>query len=390
MTPILAFLLASAQAAAAQPAAPLPAQATAAEPAQGGIRTLATISFAGGGRIAAADLIFVPDDRLFLRTRDAAGGKIKGIEIATVDAALEVLADRRLAPFWPALLEFAGPDLARLRDRSLARTEAGTRLGMPQASATTMRELALAEGWALAAIQRLEAMVQAGRFDEGMSEAKAALAAASARSEDSSRFMLRSSLAWYLAGRDRTDEGLAVLEQGEKNLRVPLYAVNYWLTRAAILAGAGRYGESLALADATIARIGKRRMGDIYWDAHFHFAWIRACALKGLGRGAEAASLLPAIAAADAELAPHRLRAYACLGDESALAAELVRQLGDEEMPASAAWLLQRVGSSREPGSEIFRRAASRADVRAAFDARARTLPAELGPAMRHWSASQE
>lgn len=381
MTAILAFLLATAQPVAAQPPAP-PA-------VQSGIRTLATVTFDGGGRVAAADLIFVPDDRLFLRTRDAAGAKIKGVEIATVDAALEVLADLRLAPFWPSLLEFAGPDLVRLRDRSLARTEAGIRLGQPQASATTMRQMVLAEPWALAAIQRLDAMEQAGRLEEGMREAKVRLAAPAARSADISKFLLRSTLGWHLADRDRTDEALAVLEEGEKELGGSADEVNYWANRAAILALAGRHGEALALADATLARIGKRRMGNIYADAHFHFAWIRACALKGLGRAAETTPLMTAISTAEGEVASQRMWAYACLGNESALAAEFIRMLGDDEMPASVALMLQPLRSSGGRGSETYRRAVSRADVRAAFEARARPLPPELGPAMRHWDASR-
>ena len=87
---LVAFLLA---------AAPVPAPPETA-------RTIATAAVPGDPRVASADLVSVPGDRLSLRLLDSTGAKVGGQELASVSTVLAVLADRKLAPFWPAVAIF--------------------------------------------------------------------------------------------------------------------------------------------------------------------------------------------------------------------------------------------------------------------------------------------
>jgi hypothetical protein len=352
------------------------------------VRTIATVAIADNARVAAADLVAVPGGRLFVRTRNAAGMKVGGTELASVRSVLAVLADRRLAPFWPAVAEFAGPDLVRHRDRLLERTAEGVRLGISPLSPANMRQLALADSRAQAARQRFEAMVEAGRLDAGLAEAGEAIARAAAdKSNDApnGEFGLRIAAAGALASNDRVDEALAMLEAGERSAHTyKEFRRNYWINRAALLVEAGRYAEGLRWADAAVA---SARTGPAYADVYVHFAWIRGCALQGLGRAAEAAAQYLIVDAATApELAQARLRALACLADDDRFAAELIRQLQTGDVPSEVAVMLRSVQLTPGRWRPVWRRAASRPDVRAALDARARPLPPELTPALRNWT----
>jgi len=373
--------------AAAQPA-PAPALGA---PEAVQVQTLGTAPIADNAKMASVDLVLVGEDRLFLRMRDKAGAKAGGVELAPVATLLAALADKRLAPLWPALLAHAGPDPGRHRDRLLARTETGIRLASPQVSTGDAQSERIAEPWVLASLQRLDAMAEAGRFEEGAREMQAAIARAAAgrhNTDPFAEFQLRAALARQYAMHDLPDRALAVLAEGEKNPRSRNDCiVNYWVNRAAILAELGRYAEALALVDATAAKSRKIRGGRIFDDSQLHFGWIRACALNGLGRTAEAVSAYAPLREAGPEMAGTRARALVCMHDDEGLAAELIRQLSGPGLPATAVVALQPGASAAGLFRQAYARAAARADVRAAFDVRARVLPPVFEPALRGWAA---
>jgi transglutaminase-like putative cysteine protease/tetratricopeptide (TPR) repeat protein len=102
------------------------------------------------------------------------------------------------------------------------------------------------------------------------------------------------------------------------------WLVSLAINRATVLNAMGRHGEVLtALAELEVA--GKPSpYGRRWMDAE------KACALHGLGRGAEAAPLERAMAL-DPSVNPEALtRATACRGDVAAVAAQLVARLDDE------------------------------------------------------------
>jgi tetratricopeptide (TPR) repeat protein len=375
MTLLTALLLAAA--AAQTPAAP-PAEA---------VRTVATTAITEDPRVAAVDLVSVSGGRLAVRARGPAGAVVYGSELASVRDALAVLADRRLAALWPAVTDFAGRDLERQRQRLLDRTAEGVRTGVPPASAETMRQLSLNEGWALAARQRFDAMSETGRLDEGLREIRPAFARAAAGKGEPdvfAHFSLRVGVASELASQGRVEEALDMLEQGEKSRHTRTsFRGNYWVNRAAILAEAGRHSEALRWVDS--ARAFARKV-NAYADAQVQFAWIRACALRGLGRTGEAEAEYRIVEAASGPLVRLRLRALACMGDEDRLAAELIRQLGTDEMPSKVALMLRMAQVSPFAWARPFARAAARPAVRAALEARSRPLPAEMTPALRGWA----
>jgi tetratricopeptide (TPR) repeat protein len=371
-----ALLLAAFQPPVSAPAPPAP-------PAAEAVRTVASVDLPPGGKAVGADLVHVPEDRLFFRTRDSAGRKIDGFELATASDFVRILADRRLQGLWPAAAEFGGPGLSRQRERALSRTELGLRLGAPQWSYGSLRQMALIDGWAVAIDQRFDALSDAGRFAEAVAEMRRGIARARADGKAASldEFNLRDTLAGALAARGRVAEALELLVEGEAGRRADNgMALNYRVNRAALLAEAGRYAEALPLIESVMAMAAK--IPDSYLDAWVPMAGIRACALVGLGRAKEAAADLRTLGAAGSEQAQTRVRFLACLNDEDALAREIVGQLNGAEFPVPAVSLLLAASVSRLPWAEPYRRVAARADVRAALAERTRPLPPELAAAL--------
>lgn len=336
-----------------------------AEPRPDAAVTVATVAIADDR--TAVELVSRSEDRLFVRARGPDGSEAYETELASVRDALAVLADRKLAALWPAVTDFAGRDLERQRVRFLARTE--------------LR--GVGDDPSLRARRRFDAMAQVGRLDEGLAEVRAVLAANADKNRLVGTAVLRAEVASELAGRGRVGEALALLDSGEKSRRaVKRLRGAYSAERAAILAEAGRHAEALRWVDSARRQALKV---DRDADADPRFSWVRACALAGLGRAEEAMTEYGRVEAASEAPVRLRLRALACMGDTERLAAELVRQLESEEMPSKVALMLRMAEVSPHPWARPFARAAGRPDVRAALDARSRSLPMEMVPALRGW-----
>lgn len=353
----------------------LAAAAAAQSPAEppGETVSVATTAVADDPRVATADLVFGPGDRLSVRVLDRDGIVVHGSELVTVRDALAVLADRKLAAFWPAVAEFAGRDLERQRARLLARTAQGVRSGA-----------SLDEAKALSVRQHFDALSETGRINEGLEEIRPTLARANAgKSRSDGIASLRAGVASELASQGRVGEALALVDAGERRRRAAKpFSGDYRVDRAAILAEAGRHSEALGWIDSARKQALKV---DKDADSEVQFAWIRACALAGVGR-AEESEIEYRRVKANAPAVRLRLRTLACMGAEDRLAAELIGQLATDEMPSKVALMLRMAEVSPFPWARPFARAARRPDVQSALDARSRPLPAEMIPALRGWA----
>jgi hypothetical protein len=178
------------------------------------------------------------------------------------------------------------------------------------------------------------------------------------------------------------------------------YAVNFRVNRAAYLAEAGRHAEALALVEAVRAAyqaaedqpIGAG--GEKVPGSDRHFQWIRACALKGLGREAEGAAAAAAIFAAEQPTDEYlvvdsnaliRLRLARCTGDAAMAAREIAADARRLPIGGSPFLLLQpalRLGGF-DPA--FRRRILEHPELAAELRGRFRELPPELVPALNHW-----
>ena len=237
----------------------------------------------------------------FPAPRDAAGAKIKGWRSRRWKLALEVLAT--------AASPHSGRSCSNLADRTssasrqiAARTEAGIRLGQPQASASTMRQMVLAEPCA----RRRNPACSTRWSRRGVSKRGCARRRSGSAACRQIRRHFQIPAPLQLAGICRpgpTDEALAILEEGQKELGCSADEVNYWANRAAYWLRRPSPARRSRWPMLLLPDIGKRRMNTFMLMPIFHFAWIRACARQGTGRAAEQ-RLLTAISAAEGEFAP--------------------------------------------------------------------------------------
>ncbi|MEH3098661.1 hypothetical protein [Sphingomonas adhaesiva] len=274
-----------------------------------------------------------------LRYRPRGGREAwRTVPLDTLAPIVAVLADQRLAPLWPVLERWAGPDLTLARDAMLTRTKASweqrrasTRAAQPSQGAVRKPIRAL--------LQYAVALQDAGRFAEAAALLRAQRDLQPVKSEwDRSEWITLSiNLANVMAGAGDREGAIAVLEQASVRLKGSPYAINADLNRAAMLAEGGRYEAALSAVEAAVAAFaGASGHGAEVPGARLQFDWIRACALRGLGREAEAATLMASFRSAatpmQGRFAPPadrdvEERGWACLRDPAALAALWQRDL---------------------------------------------------------------
>jgi hypothetical protein len=170
------------------------------------------------------------------------------------------------------------------------------------------------------------------------------------------------------------------------------FALNGMINHAAVLAESGRHAEALALIDRTWEKF--RKAGDEgLAGSERQFAWIRACALDGLGRHAEADAAYAVVRNSGAVYDRDYMvdgkesiewRGQWCRRQESELKAFLLAELASHR-PTMAVLALQ-------PGYKPFYEdgallAKMRADpeIRGAMAYRMRELPARMVPALNKY-----
>lgn len=319
------------------------------------------------------------------------------VAIADVDIALRVLSDRRLAFLAPALKAWAGPGLIRLRDRMVERTRATYRNGdFPDDPKSAAQHFVRPRVRAL--MQYADALTASGRRDEAVAlieQARSAIKLKKPGWSSSEWTMMSLRQASYLRDRQAPDAEIAALAAASARIGGDSpYHINFDINRAARLAETGQYAEALALIDsAETAFVGTagprlRDGGNKLPGSLREFAWIRACALHGLGRVAEAAALLARITDETRPSFPDTvappgpdftMRVAACLRDKDAMVRVLADDIDRDVLaPTGLVWLQGDLHPDTVPADLV---AAVRADLLARPEIAARFRP--VGPAMR-------
>lgn len=257
--------------------------------------------------------------------------------VSRVGDAIAVLADQRLAFAWPALLAWVGADLGGLRDRVLARADVAAATGLAVTAPQGTSEEYAGSADVLLTLQLSSALWSAGRRDEALALLRRKIAMLPGRpSRDDGGYTevaFGDRLAGWQFDTGDVTGALATLDALRSDPRIePTYRINADVNTALALARAGRAGEALALVDRTLAAFradnGERDAEEVKIpDSEAQFAWIKACALAGLGRRANAAAVMAGIIP-EADTSPTtgipsraRISGYLYMHDASALAA---------------------------------------------------------------------
>lgn len=332
------------------------------------------------------------------------------IFITTPAEALAVLADVRLAPLWPALLDWAGADLVRLREMRIetAARAYNREIAAPPATTTsdslvTPRTRAFATfAVALAQSGRLEAAMKL--IDQRIADAEVTGDAARDRFDEMQLVVRRARLQFETG---EAAGAIAALDDATKAYASETeYLLNLDVNKASYLAYAGRYAEALTLIEGAEAKFrATEETPDEYkvGGSGRQFAWIRACALHGLGRRDEAARVFAPILRATREPVDDsaalelndsiRARGLSCMGDAEGLAGLLFDALSASDAFASTSYVWLQPARVRRGQSEARRTVYARArrDPRLAglLEGRFRELPPIFSPALNNWPGTR-
>lgn len=343
-----------------------------------------------------ADLVVV-QDRAAIRLRN--GRVERFVTIDAVEQLLALLADRRMTPLWPALIDWAGTGAERLRD---AHIEAARRAF---ADARPIDPLSTAESAVrpkTRALLRLATQLDsAGRRDEAIALLKTNRPAAPGRN-DRDRFAwvaLATRLSGIYREADDVDHALAALDEAAALMGNEQYfSVNLKVNRAALLAESGRYAEALKTIDAALAAFGQsedhRGAGDHVPGSGREFSWIRACALRGLGRiaeaDAEAAQMLADANPTDYQFVVKSTAAIAvryalCVDDRRLAARVLASDIARRPVGAPAFEMLQPARVRRTREAAFFAAVRDEPVLIEALRDWFRVLPDAFAPALNRW-----
>lgn len=352
--------------------------------------------------LGSADLALLidRDDAMIVEIK---GGKAIGsLPIQNVSDVLRVLADRRLDFMWPALIEWGGPDLEKLRQRAVAtatkRFQEKTALPPRTPSESSVRAPTRA------VLQLADALDRAGRRGEAIALLRRNVDQGPRRSDwgRAEYSVVVAQLARMLLVDNQIAASIAVLEVGSQKLAKSHYALNVQITLALILAQSGAYARALEALDRTEDAFDASAP-NMAADYHLpgsdrHFAMIRSCALRGVGRADEAERELSKVLNApeprdrswvllkNSTVAYHALL---CTGDVERLAVFMADRL---QAPGVAQWVLLELQPEYEAPAmyqRIVEAVRAHPAVKVAASQRMRVLPAELVPALNRRPVAQ-
>ena len=343
------------------------------------------------GQAVAVELLIVGDEAA-LRARTL-NGQVSLAAIDRIELALAVLADRTLQPLWAPLAQWAGPGLEGLRSRSIAARRQAFARAQPSPAATSNESTVRPKVRAL--LQFSRTMWSAGYRFEARQLLQNWLASNNPRGRRSWASIEWTSIVTEQGWQDRADENwdaaLAHYRRIEDTLGRSPYAVNGSVNRAALLARLGRYQEALQLINAGQARFDNEAGRDALSGSERQFAWIRSCALAGLGRKqeADAAAAIVAQESVDpnfvVETATKLEERLADCRNDTAKLVELTHTRLEKQLVIEDLLYLQPAAKLRTMAAK--RAAALRSDqaLMAAMRKRMRVLPKEYEPALNGW-----
>lgn len=323
--------------------------------------------------------------------------------VTSMADALALLADRDVAFLWPALTEWAGADMTRMRDILLdearVRYERGASYGdITSTAQSTVRPRARA------AMQYADALSAAGRQDEAIAVIEKEVAASGRRRGSGSwgsieRVVMITQLAKFEVTAGRREAALVRLRAGSKEYADHEYGLNLDVNLAARAAEGGQYAEALAVIESALLAFERSTPADgddKIPGSELQFQWIRACALNGLGRRDEALPVIGALmqapqASDDQFYVPSndvvQSRALICMGEAEALGILFARQDTLPAGPGALLWL-QPAFSPPAIDPALVARVRADAGLRRAFAGRWRELPASFAPALSGWKGA--
>ena len=357
-------------------------------------------SIAGPHGPISVELAIDGSDGAVLRTtQPGRDGLVDRERLVSPDKVVPLLIDRRLAFLWPALIEWGGPGLERLRQRMLADSAAAFAKGKTAYGSTIVQGMT----------SRVAAYQERAFLLRAAGERERAIALLREATDDwvsakkwgrIEQSILLVALANLIAQEERTEDADRLLAEAEGRLGPGIHLLNILVNRASILTRSGRYREALEIADSGAERYtahAKTIGGTLTTvpGSQRYFASIKACALAGLGRAAEARealapaladreprSLVLKVAQSNSEV---RMSAFLCMRDRNALASEVVANVAADPIMPAAFVLMQ--PAVKLPLTDHAFLAEVRGDpqVIAALRDVARPLPPELVPALNDW-----
>jgi tetratricopeptide (TPR) repeat protein len=338
--------------------------------------------------------------RGYLRITDPSGSVVERTKLVTHHQVLPLLIDRRLSPLWPALLDWAGPSLDKLRSRMLADSEAAF---ARDKKAYGDDVVAYVEGSAGSLEKRAVLLNLTGSPERAIALLQEATSnwPATRKRGETDQGMLLSMLAGQLFEQGKVDEADRVLTGAPEQLGSVSHLLNTMATHGLMLAEAGRYQQALGVVDATAGQYrsyARSLIGMLSTipGTQRYFAVTRSCALAGLGRAAEAqaalkpvlgdpepTSLVHKVPASNSEL---RLRAFSCLRDPAAFAAAAVQNVTEDSVAPAALVLLQPEYRRGSMNRTVLSGARRDPKVVTALTPITRPLPPELVPALNDWA----
>jgi hypothetical protein len=316
-------------------------------------------------------------------------------ELTNSATVIALLADRNYAFLWDELTRWAGADLGlyreRLRQQAVAISNRSASLP-PMTSAESATSPRVADFIRLTAIY-----LQIGEpalAEQVMATYLAAVGPKGRSTQQTNDWILaKARLATVLQVAGKVDESYRQYADIQAQAGRSDYALNGMVNHAAVLAENGRHAEALALIDAAWDKYRKEAGDEGLAGSERQFAWIRACALDGLGRPAEADAAYRVVRnsgqVADRDFIVDRKesiewRAHWCRRREPELKALLLAELAADR-PTIAALVLQPAYKSELLDSSLLARLRADPHIQAALAGRVRVLPPAMIPALNRY-----
>jgi hypothetical protein len=329
-----------------------------------------------------------------LRIRGGPNGGASVYPLTSPDEILLLLADRKVEFLWPAITQWAGPSLERLKSNLLASAKGGYDRQRPVFFANESGQSILRPP-ARAVSQYARILQRTGDHSGAVALLRREALALNlkkgwGRTEYS---ILWTQLVGVLHNSNQSDAALAELSTGLAALGSSQYADNLAITRAAVLTESGRYAEGLRAVNKVWDQYRKRGDAKVAGSER-QFAWIRACALHGLGRIAEAKAAFPDLEARPDPVdkdwvvptnASIQSRAMQCTGDVEGLVRLTVAELESGRLLPAILLVLQPDYEVQEGVRSVWAKVRADPRVIAAAKGRIRLLPHEYAPALRGW-----
>lgn len=344
----------------------------------------------------AAEVEFHASGNVALLIARGPEGTVPLLPVATVRDALRILADRRLSFAWPALLAWAGADLATLRDRALARTRLAYEVGLVSSLARTQTEEFSGSQALTATLQYAAALRDAGFRRQSLDLLRGRIAAINAGDSDDlamQKVLLTVRLANNLMADGDDAAAVASLDGIVGDARIAAHwRLNAQVNLAQALAAGGRYQPALVTIEDAWKSFGAQQDANLKVPgSDANFARIKACALHGMGQGEKARALIADMVEGENDFTTTtsvrsaRFLASVCMRDKVGAAAEAAALLRDAA-PAGQIFAIMQPGSASRPDDRrVLEAMIAESSLRKPLAEIGRILPPQFDQAQQGW-----